>query len=320
MFPLFKLKKSYYHVNAKSRFISSPLNVPSRTKRVWIGLIFDWLLILAMFGISQWFFLVPKPPVAYFRVDDEDYMRPEIPEIISSGVAGFLSGGVPLIILLILQVLFFWNKWDLYHMVTGHATSVAFSLVFTSLFWITVGSHLGLRPYFLTKCQPDVHRLSPDIIYYTADICTQPLKKFDFQGFPSGHASNAFAGWVFFVLYLNSKLKPWNGTAYVWKGLVLTLPLALATWVALTRVRDFRHFPFQIILGSLIGIASAILSYRLNFVVFGWFLGPGDGNDHIPARYQYLAAKKDVPNANGTGKREVEEVTQAHNPAATQMV
>jgi len=68
--------------------------------------------------------------------------------------------------------------------------------------------------------------------------------------------------------------------------------LALATWVALTRVRDFRHFPFQIFIGSLIGIASAIFAYRLNFVVFGWFLGPGDGNDHIPARYQYLAAKE----------------------------
>ena len=54
LFPLFKLKSSYYNVNAKTRFTSSPLNVPSRTKRVWIGLIFDWLLILAMFGISQW--------------------------------------------------------------------------------------------------------------------------------------------------------------------------------------------------------------------------------------------------------------------------
>jgi len=302
LFPLFKLKSSYYNVNAKTRFTSSPLNVPSRTKRVWIGLIFDWLLILAMFGISQWFFLVPEPPIAYFRVDDVDYMRPLVPETVSSGVAGFFSGGVPLIILLILELVFFWNKWNLYHLVTGHATSTAFSLFFTSLFWITVGSHLGLRPNFLTICQPDLKKLLPNVTYYTTDICTQPLKKFDFQGFPSGHSSNAFAGWVFFVLYLNSKLKPWNGTAYVWKGLVLTIPLAFATWVALTRVRDFRHFPFQIFIGSLIGIVSAAFAYRLNFVVFGWFLGPGDGNDHIPARYQYLAAKKDDSSTNGTEK------------------
>ena len=68
--------------------------------------------------------MVPKPPIAYFRLDDPDYMRPVIPQIISSSTAGILSGGVPLIILLILELLFFWDKWNVYHLVTGHATSV----------------------------------------------------------------------------------------------------------------------------------------------------------------------------------------------------
>src|SRR5690348_842664 len=66
---------------------------------------------------------------------------------------------------------------------------------------------------------------------------------------------------------------------------MMLLPLLLAGWISLTRIRDFNHFPFQIICGSLIGIASALVAYRLNYVVNGWFLGPGDGMDHIPAHY-----------------------------------
>ena len=91
--------------------------------------------------------------------------------------------------------------------------------------------------------------------------------------FPSGHAATAYAGWVFFVLYINGKLKPWAGGAHLWKILILLFPLYFATWISLTRVMDYNHFMFQIILGGLMGIGAALISYRAHFGNNGWFLG-----------------------------------------------
>lgn len=51
---------------------------------------------------------------------------------------------------------------------------------------------------------------------------------------------------------------------------------------------DYRHFPFQIIVGALIGIGTALISYRLHFGNNDWFLGAGDGTDNIPGHYKYL--------------------------------
>jgi hypothetical protein len=53
----------------------------------------------------------------------------------------------------------------------------------------------------------------------------------------------------------------------------------------MTRLRDFNHFSFQLIAGTLIGISSALIAYRLNYVVNGWFLGLGDKMDHAPVHY-----------------------------------
>jgi diacylglycerol diphosphate phosphatase/phosphatidate phosphatase len=132
--------------------------------------------------------------------------------------------------------------------------------------------------------------------YHTMNVCSQVLDKFELHGFPSGHAASAFAGWTFLVLYLNGKSKPWNGGAYFWKVILLILPLLLASWVSITRLRDFNHFPFQIITGGIIGIVSALIAYRLNYVVNGWFLGPGDRMDHVPVHYYNVQQQRQNSN------------------------
>ncbi|CAG8434219.1 1756_t:CDS:2 [Ambispora gerdemannii] len=286
--PLFKLRRTFYNPRAKFSHWWSPFHFPSRTKRVFIAIILDWILILLMFGLTQWFFVGPKPPKAYFSINDESLKHPLVDEIISADSATVINAVGPFVLLLVLEVLFFWDRWDVYHLATGHAQSIAMSLFFTSLFWITVGGHLGLRPTFLTKCDPDPTKIIPNITYYDNSICREDLSKIEYQGFPSGHASTAFAGWVFFTLYINGKAKPWNGGAHFWKVLILLLPLSFATWISLTRVIDFRHFPYQIIIGGMIGIMAALIAFRLNFVVNGWFVALGENNDHIPAHYHFL--------------------------------
>lgn len=71
---------------------------------------------------------------------------------------------------------------------------------------------------------------------------------------------------------------------------------------------DYRHFPFQIIVGALIGIGTALISYRLHFGNNGWFLGAGDGTDNIPGHYKYLEDwdaiddRDEVPNVSDNNR------------------
>ncbi|CAJ0763006.1 12118_t:CDS:2, partial [Entrophospora sp. SA101] len=182
------------------------------------------------------------PTAPYFSISDESLKKPIVLEIISANVATIINTFVP-----------------------GHVTSA--------------GS-LCLRPTFLTKCQPDpsLTANASSGQYFTNDVCTGELESTEFQGFPSGHSTTAFGGWVFFILYINGKAKV----------LILCLPLLFASWVSITRINDFSHFPFQVITGVILGIFSGLISYRLHFGNSDWFIGNGNYLDHIPAHYKFI--------------------------------
>lgn len=50
-----------------------------------------------------------------------------------------------------------------------------------------------------------------------------------------------------------------------WKTLLVTIPILAATLVAVSRIMDARHHPFDVITGSLLGVVCAIVSYRQYF-------------------------------------------------------
>ncbi len=92
------------------------------------------------------------------------------------------------------------------------------------------------------------------------------------RSFPSGHASSAAAGFVFLAWYVAghwnvvqaSRPVSWLKMAVL--GILLFVPLI----VAATRVRDYSHFPVDIVAGLLVGSVVATCTYRS---VFRW---PGD--------------------------------------------
>lgn len=50
-----------------------------------------------------------------------------------------------------------------------------------------------------------------------------------------------------------------------WKSLVIMAPLLAATLVAVSRIMDARHHPFDVITGSMLGIVCGFVAYRQYF-------------------------------------------------------
>ncbi|KAI8996426.1 lipid phosphate phosphatase 1 [Trametes punicea] len=122
-----------------------------------------------------------------------------------------------------------------------------------------------LRPDFLDRCKWD-----KDL-----KACTGKLDSImdGRRSFPSGHSSIAFCGMMFLSLWIAGATGAWRITETVSGGsllrsklarLLLSLaPLAFATWVAVTRVEDYRHHKEDVIVGSLIGAVSATIGYLI---------------------------------------------------------
>lgn len=75
----------------------------------------------------------------------------------------------------------------------------------------------------------------------------------------------SFAGLFFLSLWLSGKLHILDNRGEVWKALVVMVPLLAGTLIAVSRIMDARHHPFDVITGSLLGVACAWISYRQYF-------------------------------------------------------
>ncbi|PCH01673.1 Phosphatidic acid phosphatase type 2/haloperoxidase [Penicillium occitanis (nom. inval.)] len=51
----------------------------------------------------------------------------------------------------------------------------------------------------------------------------------------------------------------------VWKTIIVMVPILAATLIAVSRIMDARHHPFDVITGSLLGVFTAWASYRQYF-------------------------------------------------------
>lgn len=83
--------------------------------------------------------------------------------------------------------------------------------------------------------------------------------------FPSGHSSISFTSMVPLSLFLAVELlEPWKHRC-VARLAVSCLPLLLAFTIAISRTRDQRHHFSDILAGSVIGAACALVAFLLNF-------------------------------------------------------
>jgi len=141
---------------------------------------------------------------------------------------------------------------DFHHATLGLGEALGVTMLLTGVLKVSVGR---LRPDFLARCEPVALQCTGDPV----EVREGRLS------FPSGHSSLSFAGGTYLSLYLWGKLSPLGGRHWLWKVPVLLLPVAAATLVAWSRVRDRRHHWEDVLGGGLIGFGSAVLGYLLNY-------------------------------------------------------
>ncbi|KAJ5171710.1 hypothetical protein N7492_004303 [Penicillium capsulatum] len=124
------------------------------------------------------------------------------------------------------------------------------------------------RPDIIDRCQPRAD--SHDALGYglsNSSICTgdPAIIKDGFRSWPSGHSSSSFAGLTYTALWLGGKLHIMDNRGEAWKTLLVLVPMLAATLVAVSRIMDARHHPFDVITGSLLGVACGFVAYRQYF-------------------------------------------------------
>lgn len=165
----------------------------------------------------------------------------------------------------------FWNVSNgcmgvIYSVMTGAAIQIIVKLAVP-----------GMRPHFLTVCDPQLGPNTPGQgfrgLYFDTSVCRDhdDAKRRDeianaLQSFPSGHSVAAWAGLLYLSLYLNGHLKIFsNYHPSYWKLLLFVAPLVAATLIVGSLSLDMSHNWYDIVAGSLLGCTMAILSYRMCF-------------------------------------------------------
>ncbi|KAG8835999.1 hypothetical protein FRB91_009258 [Serendipita sp. 411] len=220
----------------------------------------DWALTLSWFLISGVFreFPVFKRD---FSPDDRLISHKHRPNQVNGTMLHIISDAVPAVVVLIVAGLRR-SILELHHGLLALTATACLQRLIVTFLKNLVGR---LRPDFLDRCKWDGAQ------------CTGKLELVldGHRSFPSGHSSAAWAGMTFLFLYFADKTncfrrkqlfaaRSWRGSVLLRVSLTIS-PLFISTWVAITRLEDYRHHKEDIIVGSIIGFLSAYLMFRVYF-------------------------------------------------------
>jgi len=81
------------------------------------------------------------------------------------------------------------------------------------------------------------------------------------RSFPSGHSSLSFAGLTWLTGFFRHALRVKSGDFFSLRAATSFLPLILAAYIAVSRVRDRKHNVDDVSIGAMIGALGAILAW-----------------------------------------------------------
>ncbi|KAK6455552.1 vacuolar diacylglycerol pyrophosphate phosphatase [Scheffersomyces xylosifermentans] len=234
----------------------------------------DWIIAVTL---GVYFFVVAehaKPFARQFSLDDLTISHPFATVERVTGINCILiSTLVPLFVILGVSLAKAGssnNRHSSLHnlqiAILGLAVSLCINGVVTDILknWIS-----RPRPDFLARCGPEAGTPTTGLV--DINVCTAPLGIPVFidgmRSTPSGHSSISFSGLLYLTLWLFGQfkvLKP-GAPQPLHHFLLFSLPILLASYIALSRTQDYRHHFVDIILGGIIGIFFAVFSYHRYF-------------------------------------------------------
>lgn len=272
-----------------------PTELPFSKKRlgprIVISYVLDYVFIIA-FAVGFWELNLLEPFHQHFSLDNKNIQYPfAVKERITIQEALLISLLTPLVIIIVFTLVldgllsnhkpsttdgsgrrklnspyrFKDRLWELNCGILGLLLSEAMAFVITQILKNAVGKP---RPDFIDRCQPASGSQDPPVYGLSnSTICQgEPsLIKDGFRSWPSGHSSSSFAGLFYLTLYLSGKLHIMDKRGEVWKMIIVIIPCMAASMIAISRIMDARHHPFDVISGSLLGILTAWIAYRQYF-------------------------------------------------------
>jgi membrane-associated phospholipid phosphatase len=218
-----------------------------------------------------------KPFVRPFDPNDEELSHPHLENIIPNWLLVVLAIILPNAIGFLYYCFVFASRraslhdtlYSLHLFMISCLMSIALAQFFTNFVKNWAGR---LRPDFLDRCQYN----------NSTNVCDGGINLIEDgrKSFWSGHASMSFAGLGFLSIWIGGlvlngvwihhlpSIQPYylrDSSIRLWRFFLPTLPLLLASYIAISRTQQYIHFPTDVIAGSLFGSLTAILVYFLYY-------------------------------------------------------
>eukprot|EP01134_Creolimax_fragrantissima_P000810 CFRG0810T1 len=149
------------------------------------------------------------------------------------------------------------SKHDLHNALLSLAEGIILTEAATVAAKLTAGRY---RPDWIGRVKKQ------NFVEDVVDYCSVEALNAGRKSFPSGHSSMSFAAATVLSLYIAGKLKVFSERqGHVWKLLVVMLPFIPASYVAISRTRDYYHDFDDICAGAAIGIIISSCCYFLNY-------------------------------------------------------
>lgn len=201
-----------------------------------------------------------KPNHRLFRLDDPSIQFPMTEkERVPNWLLVVLSCIIPAIAIFVLSLRHRHKRNHTVVAVLGFAMAITINMFITGLVKLWIGN---TRPDLISRCIPADG--TPLHQYVSFDVCTNPNTSVVNEGFrstPSGHSSTSFCGLGFFSLWISGQFGLWRGGVKVYKVIIGMLPLVVALYIAVSRIADYRHHWFDVLLGAAFGFTVAYLVY-----------------------------------------------------------
>lgn len=227
-----------------------------------------------------------EPERRGFFCDDESIRYPFRDNTVTPLLLGLLTGALPFLVFVAVEYvdsmragelsstveLLGWqlSAWcvELGRQLTYFMFGMLLTFDATEVGKYTIGR---LRPHFMAVCQPqlsdgslcsdpiNLHRYVEDYECAAEGFTVADVRQARLS-FPSGHSSIAFYALLYTALYLQRKLS-WRSSKLV-RHFLQFLLVMLAWYTALSRVMDSWHHWSDVLTGSLLGVAGALITAR----------------------------------------------------------